>query len=152
VSGRRRTSCLLFFSAQNWDYEQRPTNLRSFFPRVCPKHATPRHEPTMPAPHKQAKHIGVFARNPFDATTVHLTQFGPSQYGFLFAAGEATLLLSAPLPLPEPVGPPRTHGHISPKLWHAGHICQAVLGSYTHELKPPLGAPSQPPLGSGVVV
>ena len=132
---------------QNWDYEQRQTiatNFASllapvFSPRVRPKHATPRHEPTMPAPHKQVKHVGVLPATLFDATSAHLKQFGPPQYGMDLFSPPEKLLLSAPLCRRAEQcrgGPPRRHGHVRPKLGHVGHICQAVLGSYTLELKP----------------
>lgn len=112
----------------------------SLLARVRPKHTThhARHEPTMPAPHKQAKHVGVFARNPFDATTAHLTNtiWALLRNMDLFSPPE----LSAPLSSrPSRWGHHERTGHISPKQGMRGHICQAVLGSYTLELKPPLG-------------
>ena len=97
-TGARVNCGSLHAAPQNWDYEQRQTiatNFASllapvFSPRVRPKHATPRHAPTMPAPHKQVKHVGVLPATLFDATSAHLKQFGPPQYGMdLFAAGEA---------------------------------------------------------------
>ncbi len=106
----------------------------SLLARVRPKHTThhARHEPTMPAPHKQAKHVGVFARNPFDATTAHLTNtiWALLRNMDLFSPPE----LSAPLSSrPSRWGhAPRTHGHISPKLGHAGaHLPSSAWFIYT---------------------